>query len=249
MSILPLLSKVYERVIYEQTSYYFELLLRGFRKAYSTQHALFKLLTSWQNSLDRSGFVGCILIDLSEGYDCLPHDLLLAKLQAYGFSKESIRLFLSYLTNRTQRIKTGSTFSHCTNISKGIPQSSILGPLLFNIFINDLFFFSAKCEISNFADDSSLYSCGMNLDNIFSNLIQVMEKVYEWFVCNSMKANPDKFQFITLGNRGSHTLKIGDITIELASYVTLLVITIDSKLNFKEQINNIVKKHIINHMP
>ena len=69
-----------------------------------------------------------------------------------------------------------------------------------------------------------------------------MENVYDWFVYNSMKARPDKFQFIILGNTGSHTLKIGDITIKSASYVTLLVITIDSKLNFKEHINNIVKK-------
>ena len=95
-------------------------------------------------------------MDLSKAYDCLPHDLLLAKLQAYGFSKGSIRLFLSYLTNHTQRIKIGSTFSHCTNILKGIPQGPILGLLLFNIFMNDLFFFSAKCEICNFADDNSL---------------------------------------------------------------------------------------------
>ena len=211
VSILPLLSKVYERVIYEQTSYYFEPffneILCGFRKAHSTQHALFKLLTSWQNSLDRDRFVGSILMDLSKAYHCLPHDLLLAKLQAYD-----------------------------------LVIGQILGPLLFNIFINDLFFFSAKCEICNFADDNSLYSCGMNLDNIFSNLIQDMENVYEWFVYNSMKVNPDKFQFIILGNTGSHILKIGDITIKSASSVRLLGITIDSKLNYKEHINNIIKK-------
>ena len=143
MSILPLLSKVYERVIYEQTSYYFEHffneILCGFRN--TTQLALCKLLTSWQHWLDRDRFVGSILMDLSNAYDCLPHDLLLAKLQAYVFSKEGIRLFSSYLTNRTQRIKVGSTFSHWTNILKGNPKGSILGPLLFNIFINDMFFF------------------------------------------------------------------------------------------------------------
>ena len=107
---------------------------------------------------------------LSKAYDCLKDDLLLPKLQAYGFSKESIRSFLSYLTNRTRRIKIGSTFSDWKNIVKGIPQGSILDPLLFNIFC--LFFFSAKCEICYFADESSFYSCGMNLDNIFTNLIQ-----------------------------------------------------------------------------
>ena len=208
----------------------------GFRKVYCTQHALFKLLTSWQNSLDRGRFVGAILMDLSKDYDCLPHDLLLAKLQAYGFSKESMRLFLSHLTNRTQRIKIDSTFSDWTNILKGIPQGSILSTLLFNIFINVYFY---QCEICNFADVNSLYSCGMNLDNIFPNLIQDMENIYEWFVYNAMKANPD--------NTGSHTLKIGDITIKSASSFTRLDNTIDSKLNFKEHINNIVKK--VNYMP
>ena len=93
------------------------------------------------NPLDRGGFVCSILMDLPKAYDCLPNDLLLAKLQACGFSKESIILFLSYLTHHTQRIKIGSTFSDWTNILKDIPQGSILGPLLFNIFINNLSFF------------------------------------------------------------------------------------------------------------
>ena len=156
-------------------------------------------------------------------------------------------IFLSYLTNRTKRIKIGSIFSDW-NMLKGILQGSILGPLPFNIFINDLFFLSAKREICNFADYNSLYSCGMNLNKIFSNLMQDMQNVYEWFVCNSLKANPDKFQVIILGNKGSRILQIGDITIKSDSSVTLLIITIDSKLNFKEYVNNIVKKHIINYL-
>ena len=78
--------------------------------------------------------------------------------------------------------------------------------------------------MKSITDDNSLYSCGMNLDNIFSNLIQDMENVYEWFVYNSMKANPDKFQFIILGNTGSHTLQIGDTTTESVSSVTPLVL-------------------------
>ena len=117
------------------------------------------------------------------------------------------------LCNRTQRTKIGLTFSDWTNLVKGIPHSSILSLLLFDIFINDLFFFSAKCEICYFADDNSLYSCDMNLDNIFINLIQVCKTyIYKWFVYNSLKANPEKFQFIILGNTSSHTWQIGDIT-------------------------------------
>ena len=166
-------------------------------------------------------------MNLSKAYDCLPHDLLLAKPQDYGL-----------------RIKIGSTFRDWTNAVKGIPQGSILGLLFFNIFINDLFFPSAKCEICNFADDNSLYSSGINLENIFSNLIQDMQNVY-----SSMKANSDKFQFIILGNTGLHSLQISDITIKSGLSVALLGITINSKLKFKEHINNFVKKHIINYMP
>ena len=96
------------------------------------------------------------------------------------------------------------TFGDSTNIVKGIPQGSItVSLLLFKILINDLFFFSAKCEICYFADANSLYSCGMNLDNMFTNL-----NVYEWFVYSSMKANPEHFRFTILGNT-SHTLQIG----------------------------------------
>ena len=82
----------------------------------------------------------------------------------------------------------------------------------------------------------------MNLENIFSNLIQDMENVYEWFVFNSLQTNPDKFQFITLGNTGSHKLQISNITIKSALSVALLSITFNSKLNFKDHINNIAKK-------
>ena len=109
VSILPLISKVFERLIDNQLSEYTKSFLNhilcGFRKAHSTQHALFKLLQSWQKELDNGGFVGTIFMDLSKAYDCIPHDLLIAKLKFYGIDNVSLRLLLDYLTNREQRTK------------------------------------------------------------------------------------------------------------------------------------------------
>ena len=145
MSVLPLLSKVFEKLLYDQLSEYLEkylnTLLCGLRKAHSTQHALFKLLQTWQEELDKSGFVGTILMDLSKVYDCLPHDLLVAKCEAYGIDKAGLSLIYDYLSNLKQQTKINSSYSDWFNIVRGVPEGSIIGPLQFNVFMNYLFLF------------------------------------------------------------------------------------------------------------
>ena len=182
VSVLPLLSKVFEKVIYDQLSQYLDKylnsLLCGFRKAHSSQHALFKLLQAWQEELDKSGFVGTILMDLSKAYDTLPHDLLVAKFEAYGIDKNGLNLIHNYLTNRKQRTKVSSSYSDWYDIVRGVPQGSILGPLFFNLFINDLFLFIEKTNIYNFADDNTIYSCNINLRTILKDLKFDMQNIY-----------------------------------------------------------------------
>ena len=124
--------------LYEYIVQFLNQLLCGFCKAHSTQHALFRLLRKWQKELDSGGFIGTILMDLSKAYDCLPHDLLIAKLEAYGLGNGSLNLLLDYLSFRKQRTKVGSTYIKWSNIRRGIPRGSILRPPLFNIFINDI---------------------------------------------------------------------------------------------------------------
>ena len=181
VSILPLLSKVYERIIYNHLSQHFEQFLNsilyGFRKAHNTQHPLFKLLHSWQRELDSGGFVGAILIDLSKAYDCISHELLIAKLEWYGLDEISLKLILNYSSRRKQRTKVGLSFSSWFDIYIGAPQGSILGSFLFNIFINDLFLNIIKSEVCNFADDNTLYSFHKKLDTIFSNLKYDLENL------------------------------------------------------------------------
>ena len=234
VSVLPLLSKVFEKIMYDQLYEYAETflnkLLCGFRKAHSTQHALFRLLQKWQKELDSSGIVGTILMDLSKTYDCLPHDFIIVKLEAYGLDTNSLRFIFDYLSSRKQRTKIGSAYSNWSKVLRGIPQGSILGPLLFNILINDIFFFIEKSEICNFADDNTLYSCDRNLLRIKENLTFDMKNILLWFRTNSLKANAGKFQFMIL-NRKNHRrqrMVINSITAKESNEMVLLGITIDN---------------------
>ena len=138
------------------TKYFLSQILCGYRKAHSTQHAPFRLKQSWHRELDESGYVGTILMNLSKAYDFIPHQLLIAQLEVYCLNKNSSNLLADCLSGRKQRTKIGSLFSKWWKMICKIYQGSILDSLLFNIFINDLFFFVLKCDICNFADDSTM---------------------------------------------------------------------------------------------
>ena len=108
-------------------------LLCGFRKNFNTQHALIRMLEKWKMGLDNGESIGAIFMDLSKAFDCIKHYLLLAKLHAYGFNREALSLIHSFLENRQQRVKINGSFSKFQNLSLGVPQGSVLGPLFFNI--------------------------------------------------------------------------------------------------------------------
>ena len=110
-------------------------------------------------------------MDLSKAFDTLNHDLLIAKLYAYGFSKTALRLIKSYLTNRWQRTKINNSYSSWIELLLGVPQGSILGPLLFNIYLNDLFFIALGTDIRNFADDNTLYACDISLSDLIGTRV------------------------------------------------------------------------------
>ena len=211
VSILPVPSKIYEKVLSEQLSNYFESVfddyLCAFRKRHGCQTTLMRLLEDWKEALDSNCYVAAVLMDLSKAFDCLPHDILLCKLGCYGLFQKAVNLLASYLSDRKQQVKIGNVTSKWADISKGVPQGSILGPLLFNVFINDIFYFIQKGTLYNYSDDNSLSFHSPNFDNLLHFLQNASKTLIEWFRFNCMQANPDKFQAIAVGKK-THDKKL-----------------------------------------
>ena len=116
------------------------------------------MLEKWKKAMDQGKLAGALLTDLSKAFDCLNYQLLIAKLEAYEFDEESLKYGYSYLSDRKHRTKISSSLSEWTDITSGVPQGSILGPLLFNIYLNDIFYFVTKSNIANYADDTTPYT-------------------------------------------------------------------------------------------
>ena len=115
------------------------------------------MIEKWKKNVDNGGVFGALLTDLSKAFDCIPHDLIIAKLEAYGFHIDTSKLIHDYLSNRKQRVKVNDTYSSWKDIFYGVPQRSILGPLLFNIHLFDLFYFLEDSDIASYADDTIIY--------------------------------------------------------------------------------------------
>ena len=124
----------------------------GYRKGYSSQHSLIAMFEKWKENLNKGGQCGALFLDLSKAFDCLQHDLLLAKLNAYGFDCKSLKLISSFLSNRKYRTKINSSFSEWKDLLIGVPQGSVLRPLLFNIYMRHLFLFMS----ANYVDDTTI---------------------------------------------------------------------------------------------
>ena len=146
-----------------------------------------------------------VLMDLSKAYDCLPHNLLIAKLDPYGVGADSVKLVFSYLTDRKQKVKAGYSFTTWKCLSKGVPQ----GFVLINIFINDFFYAIEHSQVCNFAGDDTTFACGETLNEVTKSIENDMGMAMNWFKLNEMVSNPEKFQIIFSGLKEDHKLSIG----------------------------------------
>ena len=249
VSVLNTFSKVYEIIIKNHLvsimNNHFSPYIAAYRQNYSCQHVLLRLIEEWRLKLDNDYVAGGVLMDLSKAFDCIPHDLLIAKLLAYKIDDKIVQMIFSYLQNRKQCVKINNISSEFLNIISGVPQGSIAGPILFNVFINDFFFFIKKASVHNFADDSALSSFAKTVSDLIKTLEDELRAAINWISMNHMIANPDKFKAIILDKQNSDfsntKISVNNENLEIVPSVKLLGIQIDSQLNFKMHINNICK--------
>ena len=148
-----------------------------------------------KKTVDNHKAFGAVLTNLSKAYDCICHDFLIAKLNAHELSLPALKLITNYLQNRSQKTKMGSIYSEWEDIISGVPQGSILGPLLFNIFLCDLFL-EYENNFANYADDTTPYSVGSKTTKVLENLSDITKKPFTWFANNQMKGSNDKYQLL-----------------------------------------------------
>ena len=218
--------------------------ITGFRKSQGTKNSLVVMLEKWRRALDKGEYVSTLFADLSKAFDAINHDLLIAKLKAYGFSKEALKLMKSYLKNRKQKVQINNKFSSERDVIAGVRQVSINGPLLFNLFINDLVFFIEQCTLSNYADDNNLSISGEDKELIKSMLSSDFMIVENWFFESYMILNPGKCYFMCIGKNvnDSELLNLNDLNLKNCKEIEVLGITIDRNLSFNGHIKNICRK-------
>ena len=245
ISVLPNISKLYERFLFKQISECFEQFLSkyqyGFRKGFSAQHSLLSMLEKWKSAADNKKVFDALLTDLSKAFDYLSHDLLIAKLNAYGFRMAALRLIQNYLSNRKQTTKINTEYSSWEKILFGVPQGSILVSLLFNIFLCDPFLIMNNFDIASYADDNTPYAVGNNIQELIVKLQNASKTLFQWFSDDQMKSNPGKCNFICSTSK-KVSLIVENKEINNSTHEILLEVTLDSKLSFNTHIDHICKK-------
>ena len=194
-----------------------------------------------RRNLDQGGICGALFADLRKAFDCLVHDFLIVKLEAYGFTCKSPTLINNYLTDRKHRTKINSSNSSFLDLLIGVPQGFILGPLLFNICISHLFLFFDDDKVASYADDTTPYAMEQNTLQVLKETENKAGCVFNWFSANYFKSNPRKSHFLLTSNEQVN-LNLDNLIIKTSESEKLLGINIDNFLTFNELVSKLYKK-------
>ena len=258
ISILPTVSKLIEKWVEMQFSQYlneFNLLHKsqsGFRPRHSTESALILMVDSWLKAINEGKIVGCVLVDFRKAFDLVDHEILLRKLKCYKCNDSCLSWFESYLCHRKQRVSLNNNLSSTSEVIHGVPQGSILGPLLFLIFINDLplYLQNNTSTIDLYADDTTIYYSCSNILMLERNLQKSLDCLQIWCRENGMILNTDKTKVMLITSRQKRmnlnnavlNLQYNDIDITITTCDKILGIHVDNNLTWNNHFNFLSKK-------
>lgn len=256
ISVLPIITGIFERhvsnclvnfleehnLIYEQQS--------GFRKQHSCQTALTKIVDNWLTAINNNEIVGTLFLDLTKAFDLVNHQILLQKLALYKFSPSTLSWFASYLSNRTQQVNISGKLSSTKEILAGVPQGSVLGPLLFILFVNDLPQYIKYCLLELFADDATLHISDTSIPSLCQYLNADFLNFLQWCEDNDMKANIPKTKAMFISSKHAAgkisaeapVLQVGQEQIQISEHEKLLGVHLDNTLSWTSHVEAIVKK-------
>ena len=254
ISVLPVLSKVVERVVHSQLNAHLHQLdflyqqQYGFRRGHSTEQAITQLNNWVLESMDEGKVTGLLFIDISKAFDSLNHKVLLRKLEHLGLSERSLRWFRSYLADRKQSVLINGELSEPHTITLGVPQGSILGPFLFNVYINSLPNAVKKTRMILYADDAVLFCDASTRQELQIALEREFTKISNWYTDNRLTINVKKTKLMLAGSKRmlslfeDFELQSNGTQIDRVQSFKYLGVTMDSKWNWKPHISNLLKK-------
>ncbi len=254
ISILPAISKIIEKLAYKRIIHFLDQnnILNnnqfGFRKNRSTDMAIQTLVDKFHETIEKDEIMVGIFIDLSRAFDTIAHGILLRKLHFYGIRGASLKWIEDYLTNRKQYVEYNNSKSNLGKISIGVPQGSILGPLLFLIYVNDISCISEKISCILFADDTNIFTTGKTLSDISVKINNELKFVNEWLHCNKLSLNISKTHYMIMSSPGKR-FKPDECVINMDGHIIdhvketkFLGIIIDDKFTWKNHIDYICNK-------
>ena len=256
ISILPVMSKILEKHVHDCLSKFlhefrlFHKTQSGFRSQHSCETALVHMIDSWLNALDSSKMIGVVLVDFKKAFDLVDHQILLSKLEIYGIKENALIWFNSYLTHRMQQVSVDNNKSEFQQVKHGVPQGSILGPLLFLLFINDLPLYLNNVKADLYVDDTTLYDIQHTVEDIEKNLQTALRNLYTWCQCNGMVLNSAKTKVMLITtyqkrqrlSREELVLEFNTDSLSMITTDKILGVYIDNNLTWSDHIKHLSKK-------
>ena len=257
ISILPIISKVFEKEVFQQLYHYLKVnsilskFQSGFRPLHSTVSALIQMCDDWSDNMDKGRLTGVVFLDIRKAFDSVDHSILLEKVQFYGVADRELMWFKSYLTARQQQCLVNGCLSSQSNLLCGVPQGSILGPLLFLIYINDLpncLKFTTPCL---YADDTQIFTSSFDSGVLANNINSDLKNLSDWLIVNKLQFHPLKTKLMVVGSTYNLNTKSGELSNVISIDNNLvsrvpsnkcLGVLLDEKLTFETHIDYICKK-------